>query len=175
MFRKSLAVVIAAAITVAGAPVAVAASPQPGKKCSVAGQTSISGNKMYTCVTNSKKKPKRVWNSGSTATDMRRAYTKCKLWKTNDLGKYAKFSSLEDGGKTLTMDSVGKFTIIDTGASVLDMFCVLDQLKAPSFVESQISNTRAIDGMQEASWGKFRAFWNYHPDDGASITFTSLR
>jgi len=172
---RALSIVMVLLLVASGASTAHAAGPKPGKKCTKAGQTKISNGQMYTCISNKKKKPKRVWNSGSKATDIRRAYTKCKLWKTNDLGSTLKFSSLADGGRTLEMDSVGKYQYVDMGPSITDMYCVLNRLKAPSFVESQIGNTRAIDGIQQASWGKVRAFWNYHPDDGATITFTTLR
>ena len=56
-----------------------------------------------------------------------------------------------------------------SGDPVTDVACVLVFLKAPSYVVTQIDNTRALDGMQRARWGPFRASWTYHPDNGLSI------
>jgi hypothetical protein len=46
---------------------------------------------------------------------------------------------------------------------------VLLALRAPSFVVTEIDNTRALDGMQRDHWRKFKASWTYHPDDGLNI------
>jgi hypothetical protein len=47
-------------------------------------------------------------------------------------------------------------------------------MNAPSFVTAQIDTTRALDGLQKATWGKLRAFWTYHPDNGLNISFNSV-
>jgi hypothetical protein len=52
--------------------------------------------------------------------------------------------------------------------------CVLTRLEAPRAVVARVEVTRALDGMQEASWsgpdGSYEAFWNYHSDSGLNIT-----
>lgn len=48
--------------------------------------------------------------------------------------------------------------------------CVLDSLDIPSRVLDHIGHTRALDGMQTDSWDDYEARWNYHPDNGMSIT-----
>lgn len=80
-------------------------------------------------------------------------------------GKYG--VSLEDGGKTLTLDGVGKYSITES-----DFQCAAKALGMPASVDRRIGFTRALDGMQEARWGKINAFWNYHPDSGLNITFS---
>jgi hypothetical protein len=46
-------------------------------------------------------------------------------------------------------------------------------MKAPSFVTAQIDSTRALDGLQKATWGRLSAFWTYHPDNGLNISINS--
>jgi hypothetical protein len=60
-----------------------------------------------------------------------------------------------------------------SAASYADVSCTLSVMKAPSFVTAQIDTTRALDGLQKASWGKVSAFWTYHPDNGLNISFNS--
>lgn len=98
------------------------------------------------------------------------AYSACKLYK-KDL--FLAPARLEDGGKTLTLPSVGKYSYMYNGLTYQDMSCALSKLGTPSFVISQIDTTRALDGMQRATWGKITAAWTYHPDNGANITFNS--
>ncbi|WP_454698240.1 hypothetical protein [Arthrobacter humicola] len=50
-----------------------------------------------------------------------------------------------------------------------DMACVLTAVAVPDSVVSQIDATRALDGMQKASWDKMSATWTYHPDHGLKI------
>ena len=42
-------------------------------------------------------------------------------------------------------------------------------LKNPDYVFDLIGTTRALDGRQTESWGKFRATWSYHPDSGLQL------
>ena len=89
-----------------------------------------------------------------------KAYYSCKL--------NTKFgASIEDGGKTLTLDGAYKYLITDK-----DYRCVTRVLKMPASVERRVGMTRALDGVQEGRWGKINAFWNYDPQGGLSITFS---
>ncbi len=72
-----------------------------------------------------------------------------------------------DGGKTIALDTEGEEDV--SGDTIEDVACVLLVLKAPSYVVSEIDNTRALDGMQRDHWRNFKASWTYHPDDGLSI------
>jgi hypothetical protein len=89
-----------------------------------------------------------------------KAYYSCKI--NGKIGV-----SLEDGGKTLTLDGAFLYFITEK-----DYNCVAKVLGMPSSVDRRISITRALDGMQETSWGRINAFWNYHPDSGLNITFS---
>ena len=99
------------------------------------------------------------------------AYSKCKLYK-----KDSSFSAIAllDAGKTLEFSKAGKYFFYANAASISDLDCALSVLKAPSFVTSQINSTRALDGVQKATWGKISAFWTYHPDNGVNISFNTL-
>jgi hypothetical protein len=89
-----------------------------------------------------------------------KAYYSCKL--------NTKFgASIEDGGKTLTLDGAYLYFITEK-----DYLCVTRMLKMPGSVERRVGMTRALDGVQEARWGSINAFWNYHPDSGLNITFS---
>jgi phosphatidylethanolamine-binding protein (PEBP) family uncharacterized protein/LysM repeat protein len=54
--------------------------------------------------------------------------------------------------------------------SGLVLTCVLANLDVPARVVSHIDQTRALDGLQEDSWGDYNAQWTYHPDSGLTIT-----
>jgi hypothetical protein len=98
------------------------------------------------------------------------AFQKCKLFKKDSLLVNA---SLLDNGKTLDFNSVGKYPYFNqyNFATYEDLVCALGVMKTPSFVTSQINSTRALDGIQKATWGNISAFWTYHPDNGVNITF----
>ncbi len=99
-----------------------------------------------------------------------KAFSSCKLYKKNFLFGGV---SLEDGGKTLTFSAVGKYSYSVSAPTYSDIECALGVLKTPSFIKTQINTTRALDGMQKATWGKISALWTYHPDNGINISFNS--
>ena len=99
-----------------------------------------------------------------------KAFSICRLYKKDYfLGGVA----LEDGGKTLTFSTVGKYSYSSSAPNYSDIECALGVLKTPSYIKTQINTTRALDGMQKATWGKISAFWTYHPDNGLNISFNS--
>ncbi|MGC4808508.1 hypothetical protein [Micromonospora sp. DT233] len=75
-----------------------------------------------------------------------------------------------DGGKSLILDGGGEE---DSGLTSMDIRCVLEELKTPDHVVSEMSSTRALDGKQAAQWGKIRASWTYHPDQGLDLILVS--
>jgi hypothetical protein len=78
--------------------------------------------------------------------------------------------TLADERRTLILDTEGED---DPGGDSFDsVMCVLNELGMPTSVESHITSTRALDGMQTDAWGEFSARWTYHPDDGLQITIT---
>jgi len=101
-----------------------------------------------------------------------KAYSKCKLYKKDSSIAGV---ALLDNGATLTFSDAGKYSSISAPtASYSDVACSLLVMNAPSFVTAQIDTTRALDGLQKATWGKLRAFWTYHPDNGLNISFNSV-
>jgi hypothetical protein len=90
-----------------------------------------------------------------------KAFYSCRL-NTNILG-----AEVSDRGKTLELDGVYKYFVSDS-----QFACVTAVLGMPASVKSKLSMTRALDGIQNAKFGKLSADWSYHPDDGLSITFT---
>jgi hypothetical protein len=72
-----------------------------------------------------------------------------------------------DAGKTMIISAAGA----DTGeeATIDELACILRALDVTDAVTSQIDQTRALDGRQEADWGSFHASWTYHPDDGVNM------
>lgn len=61
------------------------------------------------------------------------------------------------------------------GLSLEEIACVLTTLSVPDSVVSQMDATRALDGMQKASWDKISATWTYHPDNGFRIILTQSK
>ena len=99
------------------------------------------------------------------------AYSICKLYKKDSPLAGV---SLLDGGRTLKFSYAGKYSgFLASAGSYADVTCALAVMKAPSFVTSQIDTTRALDGLQKATWGKVSSFWTYHPDNGLNISFNS--
>jgi len=90
-----------------------------------------------------------------------KAFYLCRLNK-NVLGVV-----LSDKGKTLELNGVSKYLVSDA-----QFACVTSALGMPSSVKSKLRMTRALDGIQNAKFGKLSADWSFHPDDGLSITFT---
>jgi hypothetical protein len=76
--------------------------------------------------------------------------------------------NLADGGRTISFDTAGDEDY-GVGDDIEDVACVLLALRAPSFIVTEIDNTRALDGMQRDGWRKLKASWTYHPDNGLSI------
>ena len=73
-------------------------------------------------------------------------------------------ASLADGNKTLQIDAIGKYFI-----TFSDFDCVKRVMAVPTWLSSQIGITRALDGMQKATFGQYIATWTYHPDNGLNI------
>ena len=77
------------------------------------------------------------------------------------------YARIGDDGRSLSLDNEGEDDI--SGLSFSDITCVLDALDVPDSVLDKMGNTRALDGMQTASWGDITATWTYHPDDGLDV------
>jgi hypothetical protein len=112
-------------------------------------------------------------------------------WPTTDTGLAAQMCALTDqvGDDPIAYYDAADDTITITGAdgddfgaagdAVFDtMICVLGWVSPPQHVISQLSSTRALDGMQTATWdgvfGEVSALWTYHPDQGLNLTVFTL-
>lgn len=80
-------------------------------------------------------------------------------------------ATLGDHNNTLTLQ--GFATNNPDGMVQEDEFCVLKALKITDAVTSAIESTRALDGTQSGSWGKIKAKWTYHPDNGLRVILTT--
>lgn len=75
---------------------------------------------------------------------------------------------------SLTVYGAGAEDFPAQGEAVFEtLACVLGLSGVPDRVISQISSTRALDGMQSAEWDGFGAQWTYHPDAGMNFTIWS--
>lgn len=113
--------------------------------------------------------PSAVTSSAPTESLIEQAHHSCKL----DDSVYSPYAALGDAGYTITMKGEPEDTYADysnigkvTGLPATKMACVLVAVAAPDSVVSQMDATRAMDGMQKASWNNISATWTYHPDDG---------
>jgi len=72
-----------------------------------------------------------------------------------------------DAGEGVIFSSTGLY-----GADFSDIECFGDGIGMPQHVRSEMYQTRALDGRQEAEWDVFAASWSYHPDDGLDVVFS---
>jgi hypothetical protein len=77
---------------------------------------------------------------------------------------------LGDGGTTLVVDHKGEDDY--TGATTVDLFCIISALEAPSSVTSHMQQTTSMDGRQTETWNGITVSWSYHPDRGMDSVFT---
>lgn len=87
-----------------------------------------------------------------------------------NLAKECKISSIMKGvnlrNDSLELKTRGEYS---DGVTFEKIGCALDYLDAPSSVRSKMNSTRALDGMQTASWSGYLATWTYHPDNGMKL------
>lgn len=80
--------------------------------------------------------------------------------------------TLGDNDHTLIVDMAGEEPGTGT-ATIEDILCVLAELEAPQSVLAQMESTRALDGMQSATWSDYAVKWTYHPNDGLDLIITT--
>lgn len=89
---------------------------------------------------------------------------------TCELTSKASSARLGDSDRSLSLDGEGEEDF--DGLSISEINCVLDVLNVPDSIRSQMSSTRALDGMQRDSWGNFNVSWNYHPNSGLTVNLS---
>jgi hypothetical protein len=75
---------------------------------------------------------------------------------------------LSDNDRTLFLDMAGA----EAGSGDLDadaVACVLQAISTPTYVITEMAETRALDGRQSETWNSFEASWSYHPDEGLNV------
>ena len=99
-------------------------------------------------------------------TQLQAVYDDC----TTELGSGTFAGRVEDEGYTLVLPGVGQEEPLPDQIGAIDSLeCILEGTSASTAVQERISATRALDGMQEASWGSFSAVWTYHPNNGLRL------
>lgn len=88
------------------------------------------------------------------------AREECKLTKSD-------LAVIEDDGRTLLIDHKG--TEDFRGLQWSNVQCLLDALDVPASIQQRMGQTRALDGMQEATWDDLKATWTYHPNTGLDL------
>jgi hypothetical protein len=86
----------------------------------------------------------------------------------------SEYGAIGDAGYTMTLTGKPEKGY-GGGLSLEEIACVLATLSVPDSVVSQMDATRALDGMQKASWDKISATWTYHPDNGFRIILTESK
>lgn len=91
-----------------------------------------------------------------------------------DQGTMGALTETSEGQITLVIDGVGidETGYEDPSAEVSAVFCMLEKVGAPTSVSARMQDTRALDGMQDVTWGDYEATWTYHPDSGMNVIIT---
>lgn len=72
-----------------------------------------------------------------------------------------------DEGQSLTLDTSGEEEL--GGISYTSLECMISALDIPDAIESRILATRALDGVQDATYDEVSLSWSYHPDSGMTL------
>jgi hypothetical protein len=75
--------------------------------------------------------------------------------------------TVSDEGKTITINGIGEDDY--SGAGLYDTVCVLDAIKTPEYVISNMETTNSLMGRQNATFDEIDISWSYHPDNGLDI------
>jgi len=112
-------------------------------------------------------KPSAATSSAPAKTHFQQASHSCGL-------NGSEYGAIGDAGYTITLQGQPEKGYRG-GLSLKEIACVLNELSVPDSVVSQMDGTRALDGMQKASWDKISATWTYHPDNGFRIILTESK
>lgn len=78
------------------------------------------------------------------------------------------YVSASDTFDSVTFDGVGRYA---SAVSFDDFNCFTVEIGMPPHIESEMGQTRALDGRQAAEWDGYTVTWSYHPDDGQNAVF----
>ena len=77
--------------------------------------------------------------------------------------------SVEDGGSTLVIDMAGEDDYY--GAGYDSVFCMIHGVSTPSYIVSQMEQTTALAGTQNAEFDGISVSWSYHPNNGLDVVY----
>lgn len=72
--------------------------------------------------------------------------------------------TLAEDNQSLTFDGSGNEDYL--GGDFSDLICVIDELQAPSTIQSRMQGTNSLMGVQNGEWDGISISWSYHPDNG---------
>jgi hypothetical protein len=72
--------------------------------------------------------------------------------------------TLAEDNQSMTFDGSGNDDYF--GGDFSDLICVLDELQAPSTIQSRMEGTNSLMGVQNGEWDGISISWSYHPDNG---------
>lgn len=84
-----------------------------------------------------------------------------------DEGRSVEIQTLD--ADAILLAELGREDTSAAGATLEEVGCILDRLDTPDSVIARMDSTRALDGMQDATWDGYAAVWTYHPDDGLNL------
>ncbi|MPV51470.1 hypothetical protein GCG21_15935 [Pseudactinotalea sp. HY160] len=82
--------------------------------------------------------------------------------------------SLDDDATTLVLDTLPQDDD-PLGLSTFVLECLYVSLDTPAWLQTNIGQTRALDGRRQGEWEHFRAEWSYHPDNGLNLVIRMAR
>lgn len=85
----------------------------------------------------------------------------------SELTRWCTIKPLDVRGDSISFDTEGRDDL--GGDTILDVYCTLAIVQAPSYIFELIQTTRALDGRQSEEWDQFKASWSFHPDDGLRL------
>lgn len=116
--------------------------------------------------------PSAATSSAPVKSLIQQASNSCHL-DTGAYGSGSAYATIGDAGYTITLSGSAKGR--GNGLTDNEMVCALKAVSVPDRVVSEMDATRALDGMQRASWDKMSASWTYHPDDGLQVILTESK
>jgi hypothetical protein len=77
------------------------------------------------------------------------------------------------GGGTMTGDDGHSLILEMDGPRYQDqLVCLVQELKVPTHVMSQMAHTTSVQGQLSAQWDEFDARWTFDADNGLNMTIT---
>lgn len=115
-----------------------------------------------------------VSGCGTGTSELEAAHDECRYrFEDEDLGSVTPdmfTARLLDGGRAVQVDGRGEddSQSEQTGA-MLTAICLLEELDSPDSLIARMETTRALDGIQNATYDGYLYSWSYHPSSGMNL------